>query len=239
MRTLIIPDIHNKIAKVKDLLGRVEYDQTVCLGDWFDNWNDTPDDARRTAEYLIEFLEDPKHLTLIGNHDLPYITGDDRDHCSGFTVEKFAAIRSVIPKHRWSDWLNTKSLRIQIVLGNSILTHAGWDQYWSQADASEGISYFFGIGNRPEWFNAGRDRGGILPVGGPFWVDFRSLDPYDFQDGLYQIVGHTQNRNVRLKNGAICLDTSLRHYAILEDGKLTVYTWQGEVLPENEIDYLG
>jgi hypothetical protein len=35
-------------------------------------------------------------------------------------------------------------------------------------------------------------------------------------------MGHTPGTEVRFRKNDVCLDTNLRHYGLLEDGKLTI-----------------
>ena len=67
---------------------------------------------------------------------------------------------------------------------------------------------------------AGWVRGGDQAKGGCTWLDWDE----EFEDipGVPQIVGHTIGKEPRWKGASLCLDTQLRHYAVIEDGKVTV-----------------
>lgn len=250
MKTLIIPDIHHKTRQVATLLNRVSYDEVISLGDWFDDFGDTPQDAERTAGFLKDFLSDARHLTLIGNHDLPYITWDVQDFCSGFTSDKAYRIRSTIPKDLWNTWIQNKRVSLYQFRSPYYLVHAGFDEYWGESPLSGKEMPYLLEGSkhpRPQWLGAGKDRGGPLPVGGPLWVDFRVLRPAsllgDCSIPLVQIVGHTQGRHIRQLStkgfNTYCLDTTLRHYGILEDEVLQIFHWNGEPLDHQEIVHLS
>jgi predicted phosphodiesterase len=60
MKTLVIPDVHQRVNSVKWILeNEKDYDEVVFLGDWFDSFFDPPKVAgfEETCEYL-------KHLVL-------------------------------------------------------------------------------------------------------------------------------------------------------------------------------
>ena len=50
-RTLVIPDVHNRIDRADWFLRELEsiVDRVVFLGDYFDDWGDGPIEAERTA----------------------------------------------------------------------------------------------------------------------------------------------------------------------------------------------
>jgi predicted phosphodiesterase len=205
MRTLVISDIHNRTVQAQRLLDEVKYDRAILLGDYFDQFNDTPDHAHNTALWLKEFvLDNPKITALIGNHDqyyywpwYSYLLG------SGFTTAKSHAIRKVLNQ---SDFEKLKFFTID---QGFVLSHAGVSsQVWKEIMAYESydgpntIEMFTTIlerkvdaniaaisQNRPaELFMAGYDRGGSVRNGGMTWVDWSSFGPVK---GINQIVGHT------------------------------------------------
>ena len=71
MRTLIIPDIHQQIEHVDELLERESgnYDRVTFLGDYFDSYDDSTS-IIRTANWLKDKIENyPDWTSLLGNHD--------------------------------------------------------------------------------------------------------------------------------------------------------------------------
>lgn len=68
-------------------------------------------------------------------------------------------------------------------------------------------------------FLAGVDRGGRQKFGGILWCDWERFKPIP---GVRQVMGHTPGTEVRFRKNDVCLDTNLRHYGLLEDGKLTI-----------------
>lgn len=230
MKTLIFPDLHEPPEAVLDAIEAViaseQADRIVFLGDYFDHYYDTPEDARRTAQWLQHSLTDPRRVHLIGNHDAAYLWPTESTFCPGFTWEKAEAIRSVLGDdahtrfvfHAWvDDWL---------------LTHAGLSAQWvpdvSLAEwltKEERAAREAFAAARSYWFiEVGAFRGGTRPAGGILWCDHRELIAIP---GVRQIYGHTPGKQPRwLGNHSLCLDTNLgkgpRHFAIVMEGTVTV-----------------
>ena len=233
MKTLIFPDLHEPPAAVLETIESTIAGEcpgrTVFLGDCFDQFHDGPDDAARMAKWLKASLADPRRTHLIGNHDASYLWPSEATYCPGFTAEKEKVIRIVLGPavsrsfafHTWVDgWL---------------LTHAGLSANWYPEETSldrivkwldaeaRAARKSFADG-KTHWFIAvGPKRGGMAPAGGILWCDHRELRPIP---GLRQIYGHTPSHEVRWYRDHLCLDTNVgygpQHYAVIEDGKITV-----------------
>ena len=177
----------------------------VSLGDWFDSWTGDVKEAQATAQFLKNQTKD--WTLVIGNHDVSYGWGPG---CSGWTLAKHKAINSILSPEDWGRFVPSTKV------GPYLCTHAGvhrvfWDTF-RDVQLGEVGKYLKG----PLW-GAGWDRGGDQAHGGIVWCDWRNLDP---PNTIKQICGHTPAVEVRYKHGkdVVCLDTSLRHYAIW-DGK--------------------
>jgi hypothetical protein len=71
------------------------------------------------------------------------------------------------------------------------------------------------------WLQPGRARGGWAKVGGVNWLDYdREFKPVP---GLKQIFGHTPHDQPVVSGHNIALDTRSKHYAILQNGVVTVH----------------
>lgn len=85
-RTLIIPDIHLKTEKIltraRQIIQENDIKKVVLLGDYFDDWNQTDNNKlyEKTVKDLLLFNLDYDCTFLLGNHDIPYITGDLRHY---------------------------------------------------------------------------------------------------------------------------------------------------------------
>ena len=129
MKTIVIPDVHQRTEFVKKALEEKNYDEVVFLGDWFDSFFDPPKVTgfEDTCEYLKHLvLEHPnkdKFVFLIGNHDLGYIY-ENKDFsvhrisktlkyfCSGFTASKAKKFRHAFFDHGLKDDFFFKHFKI-------------------------------------------------------------------------------------------------------------------------------
>ena len=202
MKTLVIPDIHNKTAKVSAILEHELYDQVIFLNDVFDDFGDTPEIAYRVAWWLKDRLQDPRNIFLHSNHTTSYMYDQNRNaYCSGFEDEKARAIREVLT---YSDFKQFKSYHVQ---DGILFTHAGLSNRllknhhvspknivdldyvadWLDGQTNEAINAYE-RGDPHFLFGAGYSRRGRYPVGGITWADFHSdMVPTEFP----QIFGHT------------------------------------------------
>ena len=133
MKTLVIPDVHQRVDSVKSIFeNEKDYDEVVFLGDWFDSFFDPPKVAgfEETCEYLkylvLEHPNKDKFVFLLGNHDISYIY-ENKDlscnrisktlkyFCSGFTTSKAKKFRHAFFDHGLKDdfFLNILKLHIK------------------------------------------------------------------------------------------------------------------------------
>ena len=207
MRTLIIPDVHQKLHKVEKILENNSFDKLISLGDWFDDFYDTSIQARKTAEYILDlYCKHGENFTwLLGNHDIPYLFPTVYDYyaCSGNTREKVKAIQEVFNG-------SSKPLGYSVELAyvikidgckDIVLSHAGVSEEhfakpFSDSVSSESVlerceQAFKNINLllRDPILGAGPARGGREQVGGITWLDWHS----EFQPvaSISQIVGHS------------------------------------------------
>lgn len=227
MKTLIIPDIHNRIEKVEKLL-KIQCDERVFLGDYFHDFHDTPYENQRTARWVSFLLEDTKNHLLLGNHDLCHMFPAFAFlNCPGFSTEKHKRIVKHLHKEHW------EKMKLAYFTQGFLCSHAGIRaDLWVNCEANvEKVLEECDLALREAErcrshtiLGAGLSRGGIYLHGGIVWQDWYELMPID---GLNQIVGHTPSKEVRIKNTAassnFCLDTHSNHYLIIEDEKATIY----------------
>jgi hypothetical protein len=231
MKRLIIPDIHHRTAGADRILEAERADEVYFLGDYQDDFHDTPAQARSTALWMRRQIEAGHHL-LWGNHDLPYAFLPELHDCPGYTRAKAAEVNKVLTLAHW------KKLRLWYIIPGTprpwILSHAGIERPWIPAGADpvpylEGLeaSAIEGLYERrtshPLFFYCSAARGGRDPYSGPLWMDWGDFRPIP---GLNQIVGHTPLRNPdeysREDSTNWCIDTHLKHYAVLEDDTLSI-----------------
>ena len=228
MRTLIIPDIHNKIDRADAIIERVPHDQVLFLGDYFDDFFDDDDVARRVARWLAASFRKPGRVHLIGNHDAHYLFPNYPIISSGYSEAKHVAIKFIMDTetinpsdylrlHHWVDgWLVSHA-----GIANAQIVGAHEGNLLSVDEAALMAMQHLESGYLSPMLNVGRTRGGKVPVGGIFWCDWeRELGPG--LDGIRQIVGHSPGKQPRVRDGNWCLDTHLNHYAVIENGSLTI-----------------
>lgn len=250
MKTIIISDLHNRIDWIEGALSSPilqPYDRVIFLGDYFDDYNDTPQDAANAAKWLKLSLQKPNRIHLTGTHDLWYRFPYNRFiAASGNTETKMHAIRGILTEQDFS------LLKLYHYEQNYLMSHAGvhinliseyvfkhnhlFDKYIVnnnlQLDSQNIINMVVGPatieainrvkdGYAHPWLDAGVARGGRQSVGGITWLDWI----YEFKPipGLNQIVGHTELNipgEKYIKSSInYDLDTRNHHIGILEDGK--------------------
>jgi len=200
MIQLIISDLHHKIDKANKIINQVNPDQIICLGDIFDDFNDTPEMVNKTSEWFVNFIENPNNIYIFGNHCLQYAYPDRYFRCSGYQEWKFFTINDIIKRKHWN------LAKYYYVLNNTwLLTHAGLHKF----NLPDNIKRFYknrqtfltkiskyldkeiieGLRGKGWIFHAGHARGGSRKVGGITWCDFNK-EFYPIK-GLNQIFGHT------------------------------------------------
>ena len=199
MQTLIIPDVHNRIARVEAIVNHEQAAKTVFLGDWFDSHGDTPPLNVKTANWMADrMLNHPDDEFLYGNHDVPYAFCNRFARCTGFTLDKDVAINTVLGDagYRSRLWDNFK---FHTFVGSYLCTHAGLHPYWIPETTTDFQDWMTTAGKqakialmngRTHWLlAAGHCRGGGSKVGGITWCDFRR--EFTPVPNLNQIFGHT------------------------------------------------
>jgi hypothetical protein len=202
MKLLVVGDVHTRYEKVERIISK--YKKThkfVFVGDYFDQFGDTPESNASTAHWLKTTMnEHPDWVFLRGNHDEMY---DPRVNvmCSGFSSAKKTAINEVLTIE---DWDKLKYFHFE---NKCWFSHAGITKYWFGQPMNERIT--------PErvqsviddavikqrstytenaiWASSSR-RGGNSVVGSILWQDWRDLELIpDFK----QVVGHTPIPNIQ------------------------------------------
>lgn len=220
MKTLVIPDIHQRLDFVESILKKEkEYDEVIFLGDWFDSFLEPPEVAsfEETCVYLRNLINEhpqkDKFVFLLGNHDIGYIY-ENKDFschrisktlkyfCSGFTASKAKKFR-----HQFFD----RGLKDEFFINNFKVAHQS--QGWTFSHAGI-VPQHFPYGYTTEalvesllpdvWRNfrnleyqhnhlisgVGVARGGWENVGGLTWCDWNREFHASSMVGK-QVLGHT------------------------------------------------
>jgi hypothetical protein len=230
--TIVIPDIHQNIYTLQDILNKPsvqDAEEVVFLGDYFDSF-EHDDLLDETIEFLNENIENDRYIFLIGNHDVHYFC-DVQDYiCSGFSKEK----KNTIKKKLDPAFLHKKVRALYYkefgnfpcsVAKGYLFSHAGihpkflhpnFDILLKEGGAKEYFeNYSFDIiesivCNIPNLvLGAGYDRGGRQEHGGITWLDWYSfVSISEFK----QIVGHSRMTIPSWNNGNLNLDTGLKYF---------------------------
>jgi hypothetical protein len=203
--TLILPDIHHKVRQATKIINHVGADEVICLGDLFDDFNDTPDMVRESCQWLEWFVNKPNHIMLYGNHDQHYAFEYRSFQAAGYTQWKYFIIYDTLPRQVWDKvkwyhfldnrWLLSHGGLHKFNVPDSVMKfHTNREKFIEEINKylSDSIRMGFQMGanGQRSWiFNAGHARFGTQRIGGITWCDFeREFFPVK---GINQIVGHT------------------------------------------------
>lgn len=221
-KIICVGDCHQRILAASRIL-EIEkgFDKCIFLGDYFDNFGDTPQDAKNMAIWLRGKMSEntneksenyQKFIFCVGNHDAPYRFPQNRNfYCSGFSHEKSKAINSVLTPDDWNQVEIYHVLSLQGLKNPILLSHAGISKTYAEYALKESqknladkvklakildthTSEAFKRAENEQFYHfleAGQDRGGYHPYGGILWGDLRNFEPVA---GLNQIFGHTPVR---------------------------------------------
>jgi hypothetical protein len=157
---------------------------------------------------LVNFVNNPNHIMLVGNHEQSYMFSYRSFQCSGYEIWKDMLINDVVSRKDWD------KLKWFYILDNTwLLSHGGLhkchlpdsitkykenkSKFMQEIDGfltnTIHTSLMGGAAGKEAWiFRAGHSRGGSQRIGGITWCDFeREFYPIH---GLNQIVGHTPQR---------------------------------------------
>lgn len=222
--TLVIPDLHNQVEHADFWLSSERYSNAVFLGDYFDGFNDSAEEARRTAVWLRRRLHNRKFTFLLGNHDVQYrFPENEALLCPGYSRQKADAIRSVL---REDDW---QRMKLAHFTNGWLISHAGFHPTWMPRASVHSILTRCGKavslaarGELDPILAYGDLPGGVQRYGGPLWQSWENFLPIV---GINQLVGHTSRRTVGLSNvpGSenACIDVG--------NGSVVALLWKGSI----------
>jgi len=203
--TLIIPDLHLRHQQAEKIIKHIGPDKIIFLGDWADDFDNTPEMVKNTAEWFVWSVNQSNRTHIYGNHECHYAFPYYKLRCSGYEQWKDFIISDIVPKETWN------KIKWWYFLDDTwLLTHAGLHignlpkrisklypnkkQFYTEIDKylrDELIKAFRDIANNQStWMlSAGRARYGERDVGGITWCDFN----HEFKPikGLHQIFGHS------------------------------------------------
>lgn len=219
---LVIGDVHHKISRVEKALsgwkGRV-----IFIGDYFDDFNDSPFESSLMAEWLKESLKDPLRIHLCGNHDLSYMALPYKYSCSGFTISKYNIINQILTRE---DWNKISFFHDE---NDFWFSHAGIKRFWFSdpilginaeiiknkiKKATEDILLGPSEENKCIWASDFH-RGGRFKDGGLLWAHYSDVE---FYEGITQIIGHTYCKKIEFldDDGGKCINVDTNMNQVLE-----------------------
>ena len=219
MQTLIIPDIHEEIAKLYNIeeLYFHQADRVVLVGDLFDTFQ--PYDKGRVRNIVRWIKGHPDVEACWGNHDCHYAFKHPWFKCSGWQQRRQNLLDELMSEQDWR-----RMFHPFLQVGKFIVSHAGFHPlklgYLDAKVAADSVDLAF-KGEFNGFWNPGESVGG-KGIGGPTWLRWDSVQsPTDtFQPlDVPQIVGHTPSwpdHCVRVKTHlesgtkSYCIDTSMR-----------------------------
>lgn len=226
MKTLIVPDIHERITRLNQIAVEFfpEADRIVMLGDFFDT-HEQHQAAHKICEWIVAHQGDERITWLWGNHDCHYAFTNGMFRCSGYDWQTQATIKSMLTREVW------ERFKIWTHVAGFLVSHAGFNKHTiglvNPLIHEEALKKAFSGGFHKLW-NPGMSVGGV-GIGGPTWLRWGeayapdNIEAFD----IPQIVGHTIGKEVRTlihESGPITynLDTNLNHVMWVEDGQARV-----------------
>lgn len=227
MKTLVIGDIHNHWQNIENLIENTPHDKVILLGDYFDDFHDSPAAVAATAKWLKRSLDKPNRIHLVGNHDYHYMPHMVREYLGqcGHTDDKEKAINKIIKREDWD------KLKFFHVEQDWWFSHAGVTTNWFQNPfkgvteevVNARIKKELASGLLPLCLCAvDHKRGGKNERGGLLWNDWRNMQKIE---GVKQIVGHTPAERVRFNKdaNAVCVDCMPYEFITVTDGEVEVH----------------
>ena len=213
MKTILVGDTHLKsrmiLPIVEKNIAKYEIGQIVMLGDYLDDWNCSIDSKLYWDElnYLIEWKNrieksGVKVITLLGNHDAPYLIGELKHYSLHKDFDMVPGNRRVADVI--SDKLTELGVQIAYQLDDFLVSHAGYCmgqnlQDWHLRELTLSDSDLRSIKELEN--RVSKSRGGWSLVPSPLWADFHELLDSPNPDYPKQIVGHTPQEKINIENG--------------------------------------
>ena len=216
-KILILPDVHNRHEKVEQIIKSVKPDQTILLGDAFDDFGDDPHSITETAEWFHYSVNQPARVHICGNHELHYwFKNNNGLRCSGYEQFKAITINDFVTKDDWE-----KLVFFHVLNDKWLISHAGVHPSWinpSNFQAGKISQYTLKYvvrklkndsinckrnlyAGKNHWFAMpGFSRSSSPYYGGITWCDWnKEFHPIR---GINQLVGHTPNYYLNWSNVA-------------------------------------
>ncbi len=251
-KTLIISDLHlqgsHLLNSIDQIIEIQHINQIIMMGDYFDQWNQTHMDARfiKECEFLSAWVDEKRNenlkvICLLGNHDIPYITGNLR-HYSNHNLDVISKIK---------DTLFSIEAQVCVEVDGYMISHAGFvgehrPLPWQCKAIKNNLSTINKLNEIEK--HVGLMRGGNHESGSVVWADLSELYDHYNPDYPKQIVSHTPVKTVTQKGDLWAVDTMSLTFGyeaigdgtllMLEKGKIRVLeTNLKEVIQRNTMNW--
>lgn len=216
---LIVPDVHGRTFWREPVM-KEDYTHVIFLGDYVDPYPHEYIDQEEAMTQFCDIItfakEHPGKVTLlIGNHDMHYFSPlfDDLAEGTRYSYRMAKPMQAL-----YADYKDYFSLAFEAEYEgvHCLLTHAGISPTWlkehEQLIGELNAENLNALGDSDEGIKALADvgwaRGGWAAAGGPMWADYSEVAVTETLPGIYQIFGHTQNRERKpvITRYVACLD---------------------------------
>jgi predicted phosphodiesterase len=227
MKIIAIGDTHGR-TQWQNIVKNETFDKVIFIGDYFDTHEDiSPDQQKENFKNILNFKKEnvDKVILLTGNHDFHYLKGIEESY-SGYQSWQKTDIQELLQPA-----INADLMQMCYVHSNFIFSHAGVTQTWcdnnsiQKENLEQSINDLFKFRPTSFRFTPGkrRDMFGDDVEQSPIWVRPNSLS-MDRIEGFIQVVGHTTQRQLRISNDIILIDTigTSGEYFILDNSELKV-----------------
>jgi hypothetical protein len=228
MKTIILGDTHGR-EDWKEIVQQ-DFDKVIFIGDYFDSFNIPYNQQMNNFLDILEFKKQNKEkvILLIGNHDYHYTKEamSRGEYYSGFQSGVSFQIQYCL-----MEALKEDLLQLCYIQDKFLFSHAGITKTWLKNTGYIGgdpLEIFINGLFKYQPLNFAFTKGSnYSPYGDdicqtPIWVRPKSLQN-DRIDYYTQVVGHTQQNNIVIKENIILIDyIENSQYLIIEDGEAKV-----------------
>lgn len=192
----------------------------IFVGDFFDPYTRAIsfDDCKRNFLDIIDYKKaHPETIILYGNHEIHYLFyGEIEERYSRFDENHAEQIQHLLRDN--AQYFNGIAYSINNLY---LVTHAGVSRYWfhryfgpyseqTPNEVTEQINNLWQLNYRPFLVRENKkiDITAEGPTQSPLWIRPWIMEKYNLFEGTpyKQIFGHTICREIKEKNGLICVD---------------------------------
>lgn len=246
MRTLLVGDLHLKaqiiLPMVEKKIRKFNCQRVILMGDYTDAYDQNRNLTLYIDEvdYLVKWKLKMQSLnveviTLLGNHDSPYITHSPKIY-SVVDTDTFTKV---------GDKLFELGVQIAFKLDDYLVSHAGFTEDYQLEDWHLSILSKKDI-EKVNWLEnrVGDSRGGTSRLGSPLWADFEhELCCFPNKKYLNQIVAHTPQKRISFVRNTqyklIAIDTftvkaikEQPYFELMGNGEILMYqSNEMEIIP--------